>query len=440
MSFNSGVLFNRSAFNVGVVVSKSGGVTPTPEWNQWKFNLTPFNRPSGIAPIVVPIVPIIGGEPGITSFPIVVFDENMIYVGLVDDYTFVQWIRNWYSSDTWQLKINRYKNSANMFVRNGYIGFKGRAGYYYGWIEQFEIELTEEGKVSEEWTISGRGVEGTLNTRLALAGTGSATGYDIQTGTAEAAMRHYVDFNCINAVDNVGDPAPNRTIPGLSLELTNGGRGGTVKYQARFQYIDEICDAICQASDPNISYKFVHNTGKLFVFTIREGRDKSSITLSTSWGNAAGHRYLQSLLNSRNILYVAGQDVAAARAIKIVYEGSEPTGIDRREALIDARDLETDAELAIRGAERLNELAEEITLDVVYFDSGSFVYGDHFDIGDVITVVYEGVATVISRIVSVTEEVSYDGQRITLEIGKTYPDMKSIVKTMRKAYDAEVRR
>jgi len=55
-------------------------------------------------------------------------------------------------------------------------------------------------------------------------------------------------------------------------------------------------------------------------------------------------------------------------------------------------------------------------------------------------VVYEGVATVISRIVSVTEEVSYDGQRITLEIGKTYPDMKSIVKTMRKAYDAEVRR
>jgi hypothetical protein len=225
-----------------------------------------------------------------------------------------------------------------------------------------------------------------------------------------------------------------RMIPGLSLEPQDRGRGTSTTAKARFDKMDGLLESIYRAS--GLSGKLVWSgTGPNFVYTVDEGADLSDkITISTEFGNAKGMTFLDDIGDMVNVLYVAGADTGADRLIEMVYLGTvEPSGMARREGFLDASDCTTSAELIARGQEALISLGESISLEVDYTEGKTFVLGKDFDIGDTVTITYPGVVEVVSRIISSKEEFA-PGQppKVTLEISKEIPDLKSVMKIVKK--------
>ena len=183
-----------------------------------------------------------------------------------------------------------------------------------------------------------------------------------------------------------------RNFPLLYLETPDGERG-VIKYDGRFQYISEICEEISLAT--GLGWDIVLDpTNKRMVFTIIEGLDRSwgngvnsVVMFSPKFGNVRLISYLDSSINSKNVAYVAGQGEAEARDVdEIEYLGQTYTGMDRREFLIDARDLDDGDKMAQRGNERLAEFGEEKIIEIENLSTGPFSYGEDFYLGDIVTI------------------------------------------------------
>jgi len=177
---------------------------------------------------------------------------------------------------------------------------------------------------------------------------------------------------------------------------------------------------------------------------VLEGKDltagqsiNSPVIFSPEFDNIRVLGYRESQLDTKNVAIVAGQGEAAERMIEIVGSGS---GINRREMFIDARDLEDAEGLIQRGNERLAELKETTVLEFETLPYSNFKYMQDYDLGDIVTINYPEIATMDSRIIEVTEEITTAGENYKLVVGKEYPDLISILKRDRKNTLTEVYR
>jgi len=87
--------------------------------------------------------------------------------------------------------------------------------------------------------------------------------------------------------------------------------------------------------------------------------------------------------------------------------------------------------------EKLAEVGETTTLEVEYLPTPTYRYMTDFDLGDIVSAEYPGVATMQARIVTVTEQ--YPSGKIVLGLGKEWPDLISLVRALMKE-NAEMRR
>ena len=159
-----------------------------------------------------------------------VFNANFEMIDSIsaEVYQYWRYERHLRTADNFEFKINK-NHPKSQSILNGdalmlvyYDGTTARAGI----IEQVQCSMSETGSSDEVVTVTGRS-GGSFEHRLAVAGTAVGTGYDTQTGAAETLLRHYVDVNCINALDGAGDAASARVIPQLALSDTDGERGVT---------------------------------------------------------------------------------------------------------------------------------------------------------------------------------------------------------------------
>ena len=371
-----------------------------------------------------------------------IFDSTLTRVGVIENYEYLYWNFKYRKPGSFKLKINRYLANAQYLTKGNVLAIYVAGYYRAGLIESIEIELSESGKVSENYIIIGRGLGGILAERIALNSTDSGTGFDSQSTYAETALRHYVNINCMDAADT------DRNYPLLYLETPDGERGGSIKYDARFQYISEILEEIGLAS--GLGWEIVLDpTNKRMVFVIIEGLDRSfengvnsTVIFSPKFGNVKLISYIDSSLNSKNVAYVAGQGEANARDVdKVTYLSQSYTGLSRREFLIDARDLDAADKMAQRGNERLAELGEEKILEIENLSTGPFSYGEDFYLGDIVTVDYPDIVSADLRVIeSIIEIDSKNLIQNRLVFGKSFPDLINITEYKNKNYLTEVRR
>jgi len=211
-----------------------------------------------------------------------IFDNTLTKIGVLEDYEYLYWTFKYRNFGSFKLIVNRYKFNTE-YLSKGNILALYVAGYFRAAIiESVEIGLTEKGKISENYIIMGRGLGGLFAERIALNDTGEGTGYDSQNTFAETAMRHYINLNCMDADD------ADRNYSLLYLEDPDGERGGTIKYDARFQYINELLEEISLAS--GLGWEVILDPdNKRLVFQIIEGVDRSSgngensVVISATW-------------------------------------------------------------------------------------------------------------------------------------------------------------
>lgn len=380
--------------------------------------------------------------PAYEQYPVRIFNASLVWIAEYNDYESLTWTRRWRRPGQFTLRISRYNtDGTDRDLQVGYFVSIYRGGEArIGRITSRQLGLDSNGMESEIWTISGPDAKGILGSRLAIAGISAGTGYDVQTAQpAETAIRYYITRNVITPKAPDGSTTDsNRTISTIILETVDGTKGGNVTYQARLQPLTDIIEQILLASS-GIGYEveFLRASSE-FRVEIKAGTDRSaSVQFNTRFGNIRTISYSESDDGVVNFVYVGDSGIAAARTFETVPDSSIPTAMDRYEGFIDGSATDDsaaqltdlgEAEIADKGT------AESMTFEII--EDNSFTYmsrdaaGD-FDLGDIITAVYFGIATLAARIIEVTETYGKGAAgRVTLTTGTEVSDMKRIIKSV----------
>lgn len=123
-------------------------------------------------------------------------------------------------------------------------------------------------------------------------------------------------------------------------------------------------------------------------------------------------------------------------------EETTPTGYDRRELFVDARDLQSDADpenpltpeeylsvLQNRGREKLGEHQRVEAFEaVVRTVNPTYAYGEDFQLGDTITVTDERLGVSVDAAVSgASRSAGRDGEGLDLTLGYALPTLRDIL-------------
>ncbi|MGR5963143.1 siphovirus ReqiPepy6 Gp37-like family protein [Bacillus paranthracis] len=202
---------------------------------------------------------------------------------------------------------------------------------------------------------------------------------------AETIMKEYVNLQAVNPID------PKRKIPGLVI-AEDKKRGPNMVYLTRFKNLAEELSKISKATDISWDISLDYDN-KQFILDVIEGLDRSIsqteipyVIFSVDFDNITDIKYIDSETNYKNVGYVAGQGQGVDRKLVTVGQ-SELEGFDRKEVFIDARDIENENDLPQRGKQKLdNDFARIESFEVEIDPYSSFVYGEHWFEGDIVTV------------------------------------------------------
>lgn len=332
----------------------------------------------------------------------------------------LEYTRRYFGMDTFQLAINRSRRWAGE-LRQGRLLYLPDEGDRLFLIEQM-LDVAEGSAGSDHLTVAGRSLEGIgMASRRVLPPAGQD--YDKQTAiAAETAMKHYVDFHA-----GPGAPAA-RELPGLVI-AASGGAGPAVTVAGRYQRVFDIVREIGLLA--GIGWEITYDpVGDDFVFDTIVGVDRSaSVFFDFAFDTLNRWEELESILESSTVAIVAGQGEGKDRNVATRWEGTEPTGFDRREEFIDARDvgLGDTAGLNLRGDAFLAAASPERRFEADVHQHGSFRYGEHWDLGDIVLArnVPRGIAAA-TRIVEVKKAftASSAAPAVTAVLDRPFPTIR----------------
>lgn len=366
--------------------------------------------------------------------PIRIFTPDLEFLTEIDDYEALIFTRRWHRPGEFQLQINRHKQNTDK-LQKGNIIVLGKEPAKAGFIVNRQIGLDEQGKVSEQWNITGHALAAAADWRITIPQIGQE--HDSVTGTAETVMKHYIDAHFINPVDAA------RKIDYFTLAVDKG-RGINMEWQSRFKSIAAELEKISLSSGMGWNIYPDFNLKK-WVFEVFEGRDLTAgqtenppVIFSTDIDAIKGQRYAESNIGYKNFAYVGGQGEGVDRTI---VEVGTATGAGRREVFIDARDVAEAGALQVRGQQRLSELNRQTLFEAEVLTYGPFIYGQDWDLGDIVTIQSKdwGV-TLNTRIIEVKEIYEPSGFRLEAVFGNTWPTLTDRIKAELEQISAEVRR
>lgn len=377
--------------------------------------------------------------------PIRIISPDFELLGEIDNYESMLPVFSFHGVGSIELRINRYKNYVEHLVKNNIIMINPRKAFI---IKHREIELDENGKITENWLIKGLALKAVIGQRITVPPSGIA--YDNKQGDTEAVMKHYIDANVVNPAD------PNRKIENVII-APNQNRGASISWQSRFKNLAEEISSI--SLNTGLGWDIYIDTKlKKWVFDVVEGKDLTAnqsenppVIFSPQFDSLKQLAYTESELNYKNAAYVGGQGEGADR--RIVEIGTN-TDLERHEVFIDARDVEEEDEddqplpeqtivqnLTDRGQQQLNELLHEEYLEGQILTKSPFKYEADYNLGDIVTVQNKDwFVTMDTRITEIKEIYESTGYRIEAVFGNDRPTLIKKIKQELSQISNEVRK
>ncbi|HVM29535.1 MAG TPA: siphovirus ReqiPepy6 Gp37-like family protein [Candidatus Limnocylindrales bacterium] len=339
-------------------------------------------------------------------------DETRAVVGRLDpSYATLSTVRRFWGIDSFSLEIDRRRLYASDIALGRWI-FLPASGELYA-VEL--VDATREGS-GRAMSVMGRSIEGAaLAERRVVPPVGEAHDRVVAV-SAETAMKHYVAANAGPSA------AAARQIPGLAL-AADTLRGPTITTQGRYQALAELLSQIGMIAGLGWSTTY-DRASDTITFDVVEGVDRSAaVFLDFAFETLESWERLDDATDSKTLAIVAGQGEGAERDVVLRWSGAEPTGLTRREAFVDARDVDlgNTALLEQRGDAFLAAARAERRIEAVMHQHGSFGYGRDFDLGDLVLVRSDG-TSFVSRVVEVTSKWSrsVETPEITLALDRPF--------------------
>ncbi len=341
-------------------------------------------------------------------------------LGEINNYESLIFIRRHYRTGDFELHINLKKHHTDK-LKEGNLIMLGLDPHKIGIILYRKIELNNRGQ--EELIIKGHTLEEVIGRRITVPPAGS--GYDRIKDNAESIMKHYVDVNCINTTDI------NRKFPQLII-APDLKRGIYTPWQTRYELLDTVIGEIAEYC--NMGWEvYLDKQNMKLVFDVVSGRDLTAnqdilppVIFSVDFRNINEQSYIIDMTNYRNVSYAGGQGEDVERLIQQI---GDAEGLDRREIFIDCSSVTNIDELISLGQQKSNEFKIVENFESEVLSLGSFIYGQDWDLGDVVTVQNKkwGI-TMNTRITEVREIIEKSGPKLEISFGNAIPTLISILK------------
>ncbi|MBE2934950.1 hypothetical protein HPJ99_06840 [Anoxybacillus flavithermus] len=348
--------------------------------------------------------------------PIRILTPSFQFLGEIDDYESLQFIRRFRKPGEFELHINANKNLTDTLQEDNLIVLSPRK---VGVI--LHRELNREN--TEQLMIKGYMLQGILSRRITVPPVGQA--YDKIKANAETALKHYVRQNAVEPVD------PNRIIPNLII-ADDLQRGAIVDWQSRFKNLVDELESISFSAGIGWDV-FLDLQQQKWVFEVYEPRNLTAsqselppVIFSIDFDNIKNQTFTESSVSYKNYGYIGGQGEGEDRA---VVEVGDASGISRIETFIDARDIEDGENLTVRGQQKLQEMQKILSFESEILTYGPFVYEKDWDLGDIVTVQDKkwGI-TLDTPITEVKEIYEPGGFRLEATFGNTMPTLIERIK------------
>lgn len=263
------------------------------------------------------------------------------------------------------------------------------------------------------------------------------TGRFLSAVLEDAGIISLYNFDCTieDAMRQLVQEQFNRVSRTLPMKLaTAGGFSATIQCQVSLKNLLTVLQAMAKAgglgfrvyADPEEQAQF---------FEVYEGVDRTAgqeenarVTFSNVYFNIADPRFQENEANYKNYAIVCGSGEGANR---IIVEVDRTNGEDRRELLVDARDLsqgeqtadQYKAVLTQRGHDKLDEHNRIQSFEAGIKSSSQFRYMEDWGLGDIVTGEQTewGVA-VDQRVTEVEEVYENDAMTVTPTLGAPAPE------------------
>lgn len=343
-----------------------------------------------------------------------VYDINLMRQGVIDVYRSLIWTRKYKEAGT--VEIHAALNSKNLkLLQNGHIVTMT------GSVESAVIEGMAADDYSNEITATGHMLSSGLSRR------GIRTVVNVSNTTYEDVMRKLVD---VSAISNA-NPLP-RLVLG-----ERKGLGGTVTLQVSYKDLYTYLMKLSACSNLGFRIRGDYKE-KQFYFEVYEGKDHSEnqignkrVIFSEVYRNINKATFTTNSQNYKTHAVVFGDGEGTARTVMEATIDPAATGWERREVMVDARDIQRDnltaaqyqSALMQRGKEKLAEYGIVECLEAVTLPNVNFAYKTDYDLGDIVTVNKKAWGIKMDkRITEIQEVYENGGLSIVPTFGDPLPD------------------
>lgn len=337
-----------------------------------------------------------------------ILNKNMETVAIIDTYSSLIWTERYSEYGDFELYTFVDPVLLNYLRKDHYVVL--RESYATMIIEDIFIDTDIE--TGRYITVTGRSLESILDRRIIW-------GQKTVTGNLQSVIHELLNDNIISPSDS------DRKIDNFIFEESTDEYITQLSIDAQFTG-DNLYDVVKTLCDEaGVGFRIVLNDSNQFVFGLYNGKNRTFdqdenayVVFSPEFDNIINSSYVESNKALKNVTLVAGEGEGSNRKMTSVGSG---TGLDRRELFTDARDISSNtgedtlsdeeyfAKLENRG---LTTLAENISVSSFEGKVDSlrtFVYGEHYFVGDIVQVANEYGIEGKARITELIRSHSEDG-------------------------------
>lgn len=333
-----------------------------------------------------------------------VMDLDFNLKAIINGYNSVVLTRTWCGVGEIDIEINSSVPNSELITIDSLVWLGSDTNKVYI-IESIEERFENNVIV---YTIKGLALESLLQDFITVPPGGS--GYDVVNNTREYIVRQWVYNNIINDRDQ------------YPIVLgTYNSLGSTITEQTRYK---NLLEEIIRVLYPeNLNFKLdLDITNQQFIFNVSEPVDRTytggtpttKVLFGVRFGNMSTYTKSIDNLFEKNYAYVGGQ---GEEELRTIVEVSAVT-VRRKEMFVDARDVDTTPELTERGTQALAQLQSIDNLEFEIIER-QYMYETDFDLGDIVTIVYDQDTHYDRQIIRITETYEKNQNKVECEFGVT---------------------
>ncbi|MEE1154173.1 MAG: siphovirus ReqiPepy6 Gp37-like family protein [Acutalibacteraceae bacterium] len=313
----------------------------------------------------------------------------------IDTYTSLRFKRSWQSYGEFELHIIGYNNCLQP---NNYI-MVGNDENKVGIIKCIH---TSAGTNGYSTIVKGYHLNGITTQRIVLPYEDKANhGYFCVPKQVENVETKQVSAETIlKAFTRACFPSDTTNPRNINLYIpADEQRGMKTVWLSRYEQLDEVLQKVCEYTD--VGYRvYIDLINKRLTFDILTGIDRSAsqttnsrVIMSENFESINNLEWIFDKTKEKNVAYAGGIGEDENRLVlAITNENEMPHGLARTEVFVDCGTLEaTETEetlsLSDEAKHKLLDYKSQESLTAENNLSGTYIYGKHYDLGDLVTVV-----------------------------------------------------